>query len=115
MLFRSGFSGLAYTWTNKRFSSKPLYERLDCCLVNVDWCAAFPVSNVYNLALLHTISDHALILLSTDGPVRRVNRHFKFENWWLKEKDFHSHAKKIWANSNRKPFTQRTNHLARAL
>ena len=33
-LFDLGFSGPAYTWTNKKFSSKPVYERLDRCLVN---------------------------------------------------------------------------------
>jgi hypothetical protein len=35
-LFDLGFSGPAYTWTNKRFSSKPTFERLDRCLVNAD-------------------------------------------------------------------------------
>jgi hypothetical protein len=44
--FDLGFSGPAYTWTNKRFSSKPTYERLDRCLVNAEWCDVFPISNV---------------------------------------------------------------------
>ena len=35
-LFDLGYSGPAYTWTNKRFSSNPIYERLDRCLVNAD-------------------------------------------------------------------------------
>ena len=39
-LFDLGFSGPAYTWTNKHFSSKPTYERLDRCLVNTEWCNA---------------------------------------------------------------------------
>ena len=114
-LFDLGYSGPAYTWTNKHFSSKPLFERLDRCLVNANWCDAFPVSNVYNLPLMHMISDHAPILMSTDGPIRRTKRHFKFENWWLKEQDFQSHAKEMWSKSAEKPFYQRTNHLARAL
>ena len=114
-LFDLGYSGPAYTWTNKRFSSKPVYERLDRCLVNADWCAQFPISNVYNLPLMYTISDHAPILLSTDGKICRTKRSFKFENWWLKEKDFNSYAKEIWSKTNSKPFNQRTNHLARAL
>jgi endonuclease/exonuclease/phosphatase family metal-dependent hydrolase len=54
-LFDLGFSGPAYTWTNKRFSSKPTFERLDRCLVNADWCDAFPVSNVYNMPIIHSL------------------------------------------------------------
>uniref|UniRef100_A0ACD5V108 Uncharacterized protein n=1 Tax=Avena sativa TaxID=4498 RepID=A0ACD5V108_AVESA len=44
-LFDLGFSSPAYTWTNKRFSSKPIYKRLDRCLVNAKWCTICPVSN----------------------------------------------------------------------
>jgi hypothetical protein len=44
-LFDLGFSGPAYTWTNRCFSSNPIYERLDRCLVNAEWCDAYPISN----------------------------------------------------------------------
>jgi hypothetical protein len=111
-LFDLGFSGPAYTWTNKRFSSNPTYERLDRCLVNADWCDAFPNSNVYNMPLIHSLSDHAPILFSTDGPARKLKRSFKFENWWLKENDFQTHAKKTWTKSANRSFSARTNHLA---
>jgi hypothetical protein len=33
-LFDLGYNRPAYTWTNKRFSSNPTYERLDRCLGN---------------------------------------------------------------------------------
>jgi hypothetical protein len=114
-LFDLGFSGPAYTWTNKRFSSKPTFQRLDRCLVNVEWCNAFPISNVYNMPLIHSLSDHAAILLSTDGPVRKIKKPFKFENWWLKETDFQEHAKTVWLASKIKSFSNRTNHLAGSL
>jgi hypothetical protein len=84
-LFDLGYSGPAYTWTNKRFSSNPTFERLDRCLVNAEWCSTFPISNVYNMPIIYNLSDHAAILLSTEGPVRRIKRSFKFENWWIKE------------------------------
>jgi hypothetical protein len=35
-LFDLGFNGPAYTWTNKRFATNPIFERLDRCLVNAD-------------------------------------------------------------------------------
>lgn len=114
-LFDLGFSGPTYTWTNKRFSSKPTFERLDRCLVNAEWCEMFPVSNVYNMPLFHCYSDHAAILLSTNGPARKIKKHFKFENWWLKEEDFYSYAKSVWSTSKNKSFSNRTNHLAGSL
>jgi quinol-cytochrome oxidoreductase complex cytochrome b subunit len=39
--FYLGFSGPAYTWKNKRFTSNPIFQRLDRCLVNPQWCVAF--------------------------------------------------------------------------
>jgi hypothetical protein len=81
-LFDLGYSGPVYTWTNKRFSSQPTFERLDRCLVNVEWCPTFPVSNVYNMPLIHSLIDHAAILLSTEGPTQKIKHSFKFENWW---------------------------------
>jgi hypothetical protein len=115
-LFDLGFSGPAYTWTNKRFSSKPTFERLDRCLVNAEWCNAFPISNVYNMPLIYNFSDHAAILLSMEGTVNnKIKKPFKFENWWLKENDFQDHAKNIWDASKNKSFSNRTNYLVGAL
>ncbi|XP_037479647.1 uncharacterized protein LOC119356771 [Triticum dicoccoides] len=111
--FDLGYSGPAYTWTNKRFSSKPIYERLDRCLVNPDWSELFPNTNVFNLPII--FSDHAPILISTDGQYKKPRQDFKFENWWLMESDFQSHAKSVWRNSVNKPFCARTKHLAGAL
>jgi endonuclease/exonuclease/phosphatase family metal-dependent hydrolase len=91
--FDLGYSGPAYTWTNKIFTSKPVFERLDRCLVNAEWCDAFPISNIYNMPIIHTLSDHAAILLSTEGHVRKIKRSFKFENWWIKESDFQGYVK----------------------
>jgi hypothetical protein len=113
--FDLGYSGPAYTWTNRRFASKPVFERLDRCLVNAEWCDAFPISNVYNMPIIHTLSDHAAILLSTDGPVQKIKRSFKFENWWIKESDFQGYVKGHWLSTANKPFSVRTKHLAGAL
>jgi hypothetical protein len=114
-LFDLGFSGPAYTWTNKRFSSKPIFERLDRCLVNVEWCDVFPISNVYNMPLLHCYSDHAAILISTEGPARKIKKYFKFENWWLKEQGFQNYAKYVGNSSKDKSFSNRTKNLAGSL
>ena len=86
VFFYLGFSGQAYTWTNKRYSSSPIYERLDRGLVNPEWCALYPNTNVFNLPIL--MSDHAPILISTEGNYKKPSQGFKFENWWLMEQDF---------------------------
>ena len=78
-----GYNGPAYTWTNKRFSSVPTYERLDRCLGNADWCLAFPSTTIYHLPMMY--SDHATILAVLNSQRPRTNKPFHFENWWLME------------------------------
>ena len=112
-LFDIGYSGPAYTWTNKRFSSTPIFERLDRCLVNAEWCGVFPTTNVFNLPIM--FSDHAPILLSTDSQFRKPKHTFKFENWWTFEEDYHTVAKTTWASSSNRPFHARTTNLAGSL
>jgi hypothetical protein len=55
-----GYNGPAYTWTNKRFTYVPTYERLDRCLGNAEWCKVFPSTTIYHLPMMY--SDHAPIL-----------------------------------------------------
>jgi hypothetical protein len=64
-----GFNGPAYTWSNKRFSSAPTYERLDRCLANAEWCRLFPTSSVLHLPMMY--NDHApILLLPTSNRLR---------------------------------------------
>jgi hypothetical protein len=108
-----GFSGPAYTWTNKRFTSNIIFERLDRCLANAEWCDLFPNTNVFNLPIM--FGDHAPILLSTQSQYRRPKLKFKFENWWTMEEDFQNVAKTAWELSANKPFHSRTTNLAGTL
>ncbi|WVZ70254.1 hypothetical protein U9M48_018931 [Paspalum notatum var. saurae] len=85
-LFDLGYHGPAYTWTNKRFSSYPTFERLDICLANLEWAATFPNTIVHQLPMLY--SDHCPILITIDSPRQKVRKPFRFENWWLQESDF---------------------------
>ena len=39
--FDIGYSGPAYTWRNKQHTVNPIYQRLDRCLVNPDWCTIY--------------------------------------------------------------------------
>jgi exonuclease III len=83
-LFDLGFNGPSYTWSNKRFSSAPTYERLDRCLANAEWCRLFPTSSVLHLPMMY--SDHAPILLLPTSNRQRPKNPFdlKTGGFWKK-------------------------------
>jgi hypothetical protein len=89
-LFDLGYDGPTYTWSNKRFTSTPTYERLDRCLANAEWCRAFHTTTVLHLPMMY--SDHAPILLLPTSQRQRPKKPFRFENWWLMEEDFQQTA-----------------------
>lgn len=112
-LFDLGYNGPAYTWCNKRYSSKPLYERLDRFLANAEWSSLFPNANIYNLPILQ--GDHAPIMAVLHSKFKKPTYHFKFENWWLLEDDFQGTAKQAWEATHNYQFTARTRYLTGAL
>jgi hypothetical protein len=57
------------------------------------------------MPLIYSFSDHAPILLSTNGRANKTRTHFKFENWWLKEEDFQTYAKIPGINQKERPIT----------
>jgi hypothetical protein len=73
-----GYNGHAYTWTNKRFTYVPTYERLDRCLGNAGWCQAFPFTTIHHLPMMY--NDHTPILAILNSQRPRVNKPFRFEN-----------------------------------
>ena len=105
-----GYSGPAYTWTNKRFTTNPTFERLNRCLGYVEWCQAYPSTIVYHLPMLY--SDHAPILAIMAPNCPKPKRRFKFQNWWLIEDDFHETGMRAWTQADGKPFHLRTRELA---
>ena len=56
------------------------------------------------MSIIHSLSDHATLLLSTEGPIRKIKYSFKLKNWWLKEQDFQAHAKTAWSFTANKSF-----------
>lgn len=96
---------------NRRYSSNPTFGRLDRCLANAEWCGKYPNTVVYHLPILY--SDNAPILAMSDSnPVTR-KRGFKFENWWLQEKDFLDVCKNSWSADSNVSFSYKTNQLGK--
>lgn len=108
-----GYSGPAYTWTNKRRHTMPTFERLDRSLANAEWCAAYPQSVVLHLPMIH--SDHSPILTILHSSHRKTNKPFRFENWWIMEQEFADIVKSSWTKSNLRPFHEKTKYLAHDL
>lgn len=108
-MFDLGYNGPAYTWPNKRFSIAPHYERLDRCLANAEWCAAFPFTSVHHLPMMK--SDHTPILTILDPNLPKPKKPFRFENWWLLEKDFEDISKKSYSKSCQRPFHHKISYL----
>ena len=92
-LFYLGYNGPAYTWSNKRYNTNPTFERLDRFFGNAEWCAEFPSTKVFHLAMMH--SDHAPILAVLNSSYQKPKKPFRFENWWLFENDFHQVANRV--------------------
>lgn len=97
-----GYSEPTYTWTNKWFSSTPIYERLDRCLGNTGWCLAYPNTTIYHLPMMY--NDHAPILVVLNSQHPRINKPFRFENWWLMDNEYHDIAKNSWNRSSNHVF-----------
>ncbi|WCJ39421.1 hypothetical protein M5689_020411 [Euphorbia peplus] len=82
-LFDIIFKGSAYTWCNGRKGHEAISERLDRFVRTVDWDILFPNSVVFHLH--KGTSDHAPLLLDTDGVRKDHFRPFRFEAMWIKE------------------------------
>lgn len=57
-------------------------------------------------------SDHAPILAVLNSQCTRINKRFRFENWWLMDTDYNDIAMQSWQHSFNRDFSQKTKFLA---
>ncbi|KAL4654499.1 hypothetical protein ACB092_01G383700 [Castanea dentata] len=79
-----GFSGLPYTWSNRRFDGSIVWVRLDRALASSDWFQKYPTARLHHLPGFS--SDHKPIWLCTDNVSSRFYRQlrpFRFEAMWV--------------------------------
>ena len=67
-----GFSGLLYTWCNRRFEGNVVWVRLDRAVASPEWVLKFPAARLYHLSGLS--SDHKPIWLVSDDIRKRFFR-----------------------------------------
>ncbi|GAA0167741.1 reverse transcriptase [Lithospermum erythrorhizon] len=70
------------------------YSRLDRVLCDSSFLNAFPVLSVRHL--VKTNSDHAPLLINIQSHTGRVKSSFRFQNMWIKHKDFQSVVAAVW-------------------
>ena len=79
-----GFTGLPFTWCNRRYDGIVIWVRLDRAVASTDWMLKFPTARLQHLS--GSSSDHNPIWLCTDDAQSRFyrpNKPFKFESMWL--------------------------------
>lgn len=84
-----------FTWEKNRGTNAWVREKLDRAFANVGWWLKFPLCN---LKVLHTsCSDHEPLLLDLiHANVSIKVFRFRFENIWLKEKNFIKDVSAVW-------------------
>lgn len=81
-----------YTWSNDH--ADPLFQKLDKCLVNLDWAELFPLITVS--ALERGLSDHCPLIIDF-GSIDRGGKPFKFELCWFFRDDLELIVREVWA------------------
>ena len=91
-----GFSGPRYTWTNRREINNLIQERIDRYFMNPSWCLLYLDARVSHLTRCH--SDHCPVLLETiPRQTTFLNRHFRFQSFWLSDPSFPQVVTKAWS------------------
>ncbi|XP_026378835.1 uncharacterized protein LOC113273308 [Papaver somniferum] len=97
-LIDMGYTGPAFTWTNGVTMEKPIFEKLDRAVCNIDWFLMFLDNRVFHLPRIS--SDHAQILVNTHKTNKRRRKHAnKFEYYWTEHPCFKDVVHNTWIGS----------------
>lgn len=107
--------GRSFTWSNEQQHATKV--KLDRVLFNEGWHDLFPSCLLQ--ALSSAISDHCPLLLSCDIGFKH-NRHFRFENFWVRMEGFQEVVAAAWQQPVASPdayviLSTKLDRVARAL
>ncbi|KAK8988620.1 hypothetical protein V6N11_030003 [Hibiscus sabdariffa] len=86
--------GGIYTWSNLRGEGNEISEKLDRVLSSLEWSFLFPKATA--IVEIPMASDHAPIILLSNGIHKKVRKDFKFESRWTLEEDCLNIVKEEW-------------------
>ncbi|KAG5540444.1 hypothetical protein RHGRI_020600 [Rhododendron griersonianum] len=79
------FKGLKFRWRNNRSAENFIMERIDMAFANAKWCELNDQAMVFVEAAVG--SDHNPLILNIVVPLNRVGKPFRFESFWVIEKE----------------------------
>ncbi|KAK9006988.1 hypothetical protein V6N11_019317 [Hibiscus sabdariffa] len=86
--------GGSFTWSNQRSEGYEISEKLDRVLSSVEWCFLFP--KAIAIVEIPMASDHAPIILLTNGIHKKARKEFKFESRWTLEEECLNIVQEEW-------------------
>lgn len=100
-LFDLGFTGVPYTYDNKREGMQNVKVRLDRAVADNAWCDLFGEAKLKHL--ISSRSDHCPILLQFEKEMRSnlKNKPPRYEIMWERESILPEIIKEAWKNSSR--------------
>lgn len=74
-----------FTWSNRREGEGLIYEWLDRCVGNSEWCLFIPMVVVYHGSATYFAHLHLILCMEGDIDLneRRGPKPFKFESMWV--------------------------------
>lgn len=93
-----GYTGTKFTWEKSRGTERWIQERLDRGLANQQCRDLFPAAET---VLEVTTSDHLPLSLQLNKQIYVPRRpRFRFENMWIRDKDYLSIIQECWNAMN---------------
>ncbi|KAK8980814.1 hypothetical protein V6N11_047945 [Hibiscus sabdariffa] len=93
--------GGAHTWSNQRSEANEICEKLDRVFSSVE--RSFLFLKAIAIIDVAIASDHAAIVLLTNGVMKKVKRDFKFEYRWLIEEECSRLVEEEWTSREGNP------------
>lgn len=91
------YSGLPFTWCNRRFDGNVVWVRLDRVVASPEWVLKFPTVRLHHLSGFS--SDYKPIWLCSNDIRRRFfrpNRPFTFDAMWIKDEHCEGVVRESW-------------------
>lgn len=95
------YSGLPFTWCNRRYDSGVIWVYLDKVVATTEWVLKFLTARLLHLPW--SSSDHKPIWLASDDPHKRffrANKPFKFGAMWLNDEWYEGVVHSEWDMSS---------------